>query len=373
MTMRVEIVRTPGRMAEVGPAWDALWRRGDQSIFQSHGWIDAWWSSKRASNLSRLCVGLCWVEDKLVVVMPFTTHWHRGVRVLEWAAKDCSDYCDAIVDPDRADGWRCLENVWAAVANSGHFDVAYLSHVRPDAVVSKMIDGWQKSVKLKHSQRSARSLQVRNDAADGHSWFRSLNKKARNNHTRGMRIVGETGPVAIRVSEPGDSIEAVLERMIELKQQWLVNTGQSNNILNDDALILRALVKELGRKQMLRLFSIHCGDTVVAGSLNIVTGTHMQAFFSAYDPQFDRASPGTLVMVEYLMWAFDKGMTEVDFLCGEEEYKFKFANAQVDLVSFVGARTLIGKLALAFSERLDRARKPEARTEPPQLARALEA
>jgi CelD/BcsL family acetyltransferase involved in cellulose biosynthesis len=63
-------------------------------------------------------------------------------------------------------------------------------------------------------------------------------------------------------------------------------------------------------------------------------------------------------MVEYLTWAFNQGMTEVDFLCGEEQYKFKFATTQTDLVSYVGARTWVGSIALAVGERLDKTRQP---------------
>lgn len=359
MSMQTELVTTAERLAEIGLAWDALWNRSNQSVFQTHGWITAWFRSRQVGDRARLCVGLCWAEDRLVAVMPFITRRHRGVRVLEWAAKDCSDYCDAIVDPDSSVGWRALERVWAAVVTAIGFDVAYLSHVRPDAAVGALFTGWSRQIRLKPGHRSARSLQVAGDGASGHGWFRALNKKARNNHTRGMRIVGETGPVTVRVSEAGCEADAVLERMIALKQEWLVSSGQKNEILNDDALVLRALIKELSRQKVLRVFSIHCGETLVAGSLNIVSGTSMQAFFAAYDPVFDRASPGTLVMVEYLTWAFDHGVTEVDFLCGEEQYKFKFATAQTDLASYVGARSWIGSIALAVGERLDRSRQPE--------------
>ncbi len=373
MTTQAEIVTSLDRLVEVGPAWDALWNRSSRSVFQSHGWIMAWFGSRRPGDQSRLRVGLCWADGQLLAAMPFITRRHRGVRVLEWAAKDCSDYCDAIADPDPSVGWRALETVWAAVVASAGFDVAYLSHVRPDAAVGALFTGWSRSLRLKPGHRSARSLQVGGGGANGHDWFRSLNKKARNNHTRGMRILGETGPVSVRVSEAGHAADAVLERMIALKQEWLVSTGQKNEILDNDALVLRALIKELARQKVLQVFSIHCGETVVAGSLNIVSGLRMQAFFAAYDPAFDRASPGTLVMVEYLIWAFNHGMAEVDFLCGEEQYKYKFTTAHTDLASYVGARTWIGSIALAAGERLDRMRQPEKAVEAMSPGRLAEA
>ena len=373
MSMQTEIVTSPDRLAEVGQAWDALWSRSSQSVFQSHGWIMAWFGSRRAGDQSRLRVGLCWADGQLLAAMPFITRRHRGVRVLEWAAKDCSDYCDAIVDPDPGTGWEALEKAWAAVVASTGFDVAYLSHVRPDAMVGTLFAGWSRSMRLKPGHRSARSLQVGGGGASGHNWFRALNKKARNNHTRGMRILGETGSVAVRVNEAGPAADAALERMIALKKDWLVSTGQKNEILDNDAFVLRALIKELARQKVLQVFSVHCGEAMVAGSLNIVDGTRMQAFFAAYDPAFDRASPGTLVMVEYLTWAFDHGIAEVDFLCGEEPYKFKFATAHTDLASYVGARTWIGSIALAVGERLDRARQPKTPGELASPGRLAEA
>lgn len=355
-SLRTEIVDAPSRLAEVGAAWDTLWRRGDQSVFQSHGWISAWCSSRPASDQSRLCVGLGWLGADLVVVMPLATRRHRGVRVLEWAAKDCSDYCDALVDPGSAVAGRTLEQVWLAVVASGRFDLAYLSHLRPDAVFCSLLDRPHRSMGLKRGQRSARSLQVRNGGADGNAWLRSLGQDAQDQHVRGLRILTETGPVMVTASQPGDAIDVVLERVIALKRQYLTSRGQSNAMLIDDAAVLRALVKELDRQQALQLFSIHCGSLLVAALLNIATGARRQIFFAAHDPQFDRALPEMLVMVEYLIRSFNTAISEVDLLCVEDESEFGFANARVELASYVGARTLIGKLALGVGERLDRTR-----------------
>lgn len=354
MTLRTEIVDTSSRLAEVGVAWDALWRRGDQSIFQSHGWISAWCNSRQTDDRSRLCVALCWLGSDLVAAMPFATRRHRGVRVLEWAAKDCSDYCDALVDPGFAEGARALEQAWIAVMASGRFDLAYLSHVRPDAAFHNLLNKPQRSLKLKPGQRLARSLQVRNGAIDGQAWFQSLGKAAQDKHARGLRALAETGPVAVTASEPGDVIDAILERVIALKQQWLTDRGQSNAMLSNNAIVLRALANELDRQQALQLFSIHCGGLLVAALLNIAAGARRQVFFAAYDPKFDQVSPETLIVVEYLIRTFDTRVSEVDLLCVEDEHEFGFANARVDLASFVGAQTPIGKLALVVGEWLDR-------------------
>ena len=345
MTLRTEIVATSARWAEIGPAWDALWQRGRRSVFQSHGWIGAWWKARPPSDASRPCVALCWADGRLAAALPLATRRHRGLRVLEWAAKDCSDYCDALADPK--DGRAALQQAWAAMAASGGFDLVYLSHVRPDAAFHALLDGGQQSVRLRPGHRVARSLQVQNDGADGRAWLGRLGEEARR-HAGRLRTLGEAGPVAVEVWGPGESIDTQLERMIELK---LADTAQGGSTLDNDAAILRALVKELVRQGSLRLFTVHCGDHLAAALLNIADGAREQVFFSVHDPRFDRAEPEALVLIECLARAFDRGATVVDLLCVEDDGKYGYANARLDLASYVGARTLAGRLALAVAAR----------------------
>ena len=368
MSPRFELVTSPARLAEIGPQWDALWSRSGLGIFQSHGWVTAWWMSRAAGDRSTLCIGLGWNAGQLAAIIPCTTRRHRGVRVLEWMAKECSDYCDVIADPAAASGRAATAAVWAELSRAGGFDIAYLSHVRPDAAIRLLTGGDSgPAVALRAGPRGDKSLQVRAHGLDGHAWFRALTKKARNNHTRGKRIVGESGTVNVRIYQPHENIDDVLDRMIVLKREWLATTGQVNRLLDDDARTLRRLVAELSRQGVIQVFSLDCDDRMVAASVNILHAGRMQAFFATYDPQFDRASPGTLIMVEYLIWAFDNGFSEVDFLCGEEDYKYKFANAQTDLAGYVGARTLLGRLALAVGEHLDRNRLAKEKAEAPAV------
>ena len=73
----------------------------------------------------------------------------------------------------------------------------------------------------------------------------------------------------------------------------------------------------------------------------------MQAYLTSYDNEFERGSPGMLLIINYVRWAFDNGLTEVDFLRGDEPFKVRLANIEVVLNNYVAARTFIGTAALA--------------------------
>ncbi len=117
--------------------------------------------------------------------------------------------------------------------------------------------------------------------------------------------------------------------------------------------------------------------------MNIEDGSRLLAFLAAYDPTFDRASPGTILMVEYIRWAIDNGFTMVDFLCGDETYKDRFADIRNELASFAGPRTPIGWAAITAEKWAGNARPAlsrlrqsavaaggEWKTAPVQLARS---
>jgi CelD/BcsL family acetyltransferase involved in cellulose biosynthesis len=111
--------------------------------------------------------------------------------------------------------------------------------------------------------------------------------------------------------------------------------------------MLAALVDGLSRLGALRIVVMECGDQVVAASINAVQGKRLLAFFATYDPVVARASPGIMLMTHYIRWALDNGISEIDFLRGEEVYKFEFANHVVELDVFVAGRSAVGAAVLA--------------------------
>jgi len=349
---RVEVVCDAARFQAVEAAWLALWRRSEADVFQHPGWIAAWWQGCGGSY--RLRIGLAWQGEELVAALPLAVRSWRGLRLLEWAAQSFSDYCDVVGSP------AALEELWAAVAAVGGFDVVRLKNITPDARVLTVL----RQLGLREwPERHPHDLclRVASQWPSGEAWFRSLNKKKRNNHTRGARILAEFGEVAHRQYRPGEALGPVLERLTALKRDWLRANRLRSPLLDGNVDVLPRLVQALSQIGSLCIFTIECDGEIVAGSVNVVQKDKMMAFFSAYDPKYDRASPGISLMTEYTRWAFDRGITVVDYLKGREPYKFEFANAAVELTSVVQGWSLLGKALLAGLTALAAAKRLRAR------------
>ena len=115
-----EIITTTGRLMEVGPAWDMLWRAGRPGMCSRAMAGSPPGGVPGQRGTARVCAWAC--AGQGMTWSPCCRSRRAGTaasRVLEWAAKDCSDYCDALVDPERAEGVPPLEQIWAAVAAAG--------------------------------------------------------------------------------------------------------------------------------------------------------------------------------------------------------------------------------------------------------------
>ena len=333
MSIKCELVRDRKRFDALAPAWQTLWRKVDASIFQSHAWISAC-----LADHDRLNIALAWHGDELLAVLPLVVRRRAGVRMLEWAAQSYSDYCDAIVRPE-AD--VLLELLWRRVRRAGGFDVVWLKQISPHARLLPLAQRMNGHSPL----RTEFCLQVGSSQwSSGQAWFRTLNKKTRNDHLRGKRILAQMGETVFReLSEP---LGPLLDWATRLKRQWLRTHKLESPIFDNGINLLPRMVQALAELGVLKIFLLECGGVPVAISINAVQDAKMLAFFATFDPEYDRGSPGIVLMTEYTMWAFDRGIKVVDYLRGKEPYKFKFADAMIELTTFAKAKTLRGRFAM---------------------------
>ncbi|MDR3529381.1 MAG: GNAT family N-acetyltransferase [Rhodopila sp.] len=358
MTFRIEVVTEPGRFEEICQAWRQLWERSGAHIFQSHDWITGWSTGIRDRRDVKLRVALAWDGDRLAAAMPCAVHRRAGLRVLTWAAQLFSDYCDGLIDP----GYRragVLTLLWNELRRSGGFDLISLQQVRPDAQCRDFLDQLaQGGSGLQSADREERCMRIENCWPDGDAFFRSLNKKGRNNYTRGKRILAELGgEVRFRIIDATEPVGPVVDEILRLKEAWLRATNPTSPLLGADGFVLRAILDKAWQSGLAKIFLLECGDGIAAASINFVYANRMEAYLTSYDARFERASPGTILIVEYARWSFDRGLKYVDFLRGDEAFKFRMANAETVLSSFAGARTLMGHVAVSGHRWLTRRRQ----------------
>ncbi|AMX91964.1 GNAT family N-acetyltransferase [Mesorhizobium sp. M7A.F.Ca.US.014.04.1.1] len=369
---RIEIATSPERLAEIAPAWAALWQRAGGLVFQHPDWISAWWHTTPHQDRRGLRIGLVWSGERLEAVIALATFWRSGIRMLEWAAKDHCDYGDVLLAPDAEP--QILPQLWQHILDDSGFDLAYLNRLLPDARFRTLLGPaapGQGSI-LQPSHRSEVSYRVSSAGQRGAQWFESQSKKTRQNYRRGYKFMEEGGALRFRLMDAHEAREPVLERVAALKRLWLAKHGRVSDLFDEGSPALPALISVLAGLGLLRIFVLEREDEIIAISINFEQHGTMMAFVTTYDPAFERASPGMVLMMDYIQWSFDRGLTTIDFLCGGEDFKRRFATHSVILSSVVGGRNLRGRLA-ALADRARHAAQSWRPEKPAQQAELVAA
>ncbi len=346
-----EIVTSPVEFIRLADEWDEFWQGAHGAVFQSHAWISAWLRGDPDAKKWRLHVAVARREGRVAAILPLAVRRYHGVRVLEFAAQRFSDYCDGIGPPD------LLQDLWSKVIQQGGFDVIRLRNVASEAATRPAFAGASLSFLIEAEDEV--SLRLRSVWPNGDAWLRTLNKKKRSNHARGRRMLAELGDVTIERFHHAMPVD-VIRQLADLKTRWLRDTEAESALLDDGPGLLTALAESLAKVDRLYAFVVRCGGEIVAGAINATHGKRVWAYFSAYDPKFQRVSPGILLMTEYTQRALDDGFEEIDYLRGNETYKFEFATMHARLSRFTGAVTLPGRLALSAVRLQEALRKRRA-------------
>lgn len=347
MKYRIEVVTDAERFVAVRDAWQCLWVKSGGYIFQSHDWISGWLGGVTSRRDIKLLTALAWDADRLAGVMPCAVHKRRGFGVLHFTAQSFSDFCDCLIDPEE-DRAVVLAQLWAGLVQAAGFDLINLQQIRPDACCRAFFESLPSAGAAWRVEPQERCLRIDNHWPNGVAFFRSLNKKARNNHTRGKRILTELGgDVRFSVVEPGDPAGTLIEEILRLKEIWLRANDPRSPMFGPDGAVLRKMIDHARLSGLAKIFTLQTGGKIAAASINFVYHDRVEAYLTSYDAEFERASPGTILIVESAQWCFDRKMKLIDFLRGEEAFKFRLANAETLLSTVKGARTLVGHMALS--------------------------
>ena len=246
--------------------------------------------------------------------------------------------------------------MWGEVCAHTRFDVSLLNRLLPGAFAWSLRQAEGLRPRLADNRRLEHSMRVTGVWADGEAWFGHFPKKIRQNYKRGVKFLEEGASLRFRLLEPHEDFELVLAQLAAFKRLWLARTGITAPLFDEGAPLLPALGHVLHRAGMLRIFVLERDGKVIAISMNFVEGRSLRAFVTAYDPTFQHGSPGMVLMMDYIRWAFDNGLDEVDFLTGDEDFKNRFANEAVPLASIAGAGSALGHLAMLADEVATRAR-----------------
>ncbi len=152
-------------------------------------------------------------------------------------------------------------------------------------------------------------------------YLASLNKKDRHELRRKLRRLLDSGAnvelsVLAEQSEVVGAMDAFLELHVGSRQD------KTDFMTPEMASFFRRMASAMSGQGLIRLFMLRVDGRAVAAVLCFDAGSQLYMYNSGYDPEYASLSVGLVSKALCLRWAIENGKEGLDFLRGDEPYKY---------------------------------------------------
>jgi CelD/BcsL family acetyltransferase involved in cellulose biosynthesis len=161
------------------------------------------------------------------------------------------------------------------------------------------------------------------DGADYEGFLSTLGKKERHEIRRKVRRAEAAGEVRLTVSA---NPLADLDDFIDLHQKRWGADGLFPPTAGGDCSrrFFRHLFRHFGPNGAVRLTRLTVADRLVASGIHFEDGDRIGYYNAGVDPDARDLSPGVVMVAEYVKLAIASGRRRIDFLRGNEPYKYEW-------------------------------------------------
>ncbi len=311
--------------ALVDPWNDLLERSITVSPFLRHEFLRVWWSTRGGGEWEE---GDLWIAiasesgGQLVGAAPlFASHNRNGdLNLYLIGSIEIADTLDVLVEPDLAAGFFASLLEALEVAGPPNWKSIDLQNI-PEA--SPTLSGLTAAAYERGWSHIQQRLAVSPYVSLHGSWetyLEGLESKQRRELKRKIRRA-ESYPSSVtwRISDTAEldrDIGAFLALMETdpAKAEFLTDAMREQ---------FRKMVLTLGESALIQLAMLFVGDELACGYLNLDYHGKLWVYNSSVNPDYFRLSPGWVLMGYIIQWAIEEGRSEVDFLRGSEDYKYR--------------------------------------------------
>ncbi|MCA9245775.1 MAG: GNAT family N-acetyltransferase [Planctomycetales bacterium] len=184
------------------------------------------------------------------------------------------------------------------------------------------------------------------------------------------KLEREIGPVRLAFHEPG---EEATQFVIRSKIEQYHRIASVNHLAPDWTRALLSDIRDFQSEAFAGVLSVlYAGDRLAAAHLGMRSRDTLHYWYPAHHADFEKYSPGLVLLEEVARAAADQGITRIDLGKGDEPYKARFASDVAQVAEgTIDLRPIAGPLCRGLSAARAWVRQSPLRTPAEQLVRGM--
>lgn len=326
--METRLIKDSMGFASLEPFWNRLVVGSVANTCHStFEWLFTWW---RHFGADRQLLLIAAYEDSAPVGLAplYVDACAAAFRNLHFIGQGLSDYADFITPRDRPDVTEALVSALLDLRSSWDgMDLEEIPAQSPNkALLDRAIEAgrvpavWQTTVRCPYlpiegsweAFYATMGKGFRHEVRNKLNRWNKLNKEQRNG-------------LELRYVDRREVDSVFVDEVVALSGERRSADGHRSPFLNHpDQEFLREVLPLMGRQNQLRVGELRCGDTLLAFMLAYHWQGVVYTWNTQYDPAYAEYSLGRIVLVSLAEQSFRESCHELDFMRGEEPYKFQW-------------------------------------------------
>ena len=327
--MKFNIITTTEAWDNLAADWNALLESSASHVpFLRHEYQQAWWQTRGGGEWnpegSHLKIVTAEEDGELIGIAPlFSTLDQQNQPVLMFIGSiEVSDYLDFITSPQNLPRFipALLEFLNKQADPACHRLDLY--NILQDSPSLSALEASAQSMGWKFTREKLQPAPFITLPGDWETYLSGIDKKQRHEIRRKLRRLEEASLTSdLYICDDPQVLSTETLAFIEMmagdpaKQAFLTQAMRQH--LNNTA-------KVAFDHNWLQLAYFTIGGDKAAAYMNFIYNRRIWVYNSAYNAEYSLYSPGWVLLALLIQWAIENGLQELDFMRGDESYKYKF-------------------------------------------------
>jgi CelD/BcsL family acetyltransferase involved in cellulose biosynthesis len=326
--MKLQVYRNLQDLELLAKSWNQLVEESASHVpFLRYEYLTSWWQTLGGGEWENgdLFVVVARTEDgdiNGIAPLFFTKNLDGKPALMFLGSIEISDYLDVIVRPDDLPNF--VDALLEFLTESGvpAWEVLDLYNLLEDSPTLEVLKDSAARLGLTHTQEQLQPAPRVALPEDWDTYLAGIQKKQRHEIRRKIRRA-EGAPEGIRwyIVEDETTLEDEIEAFLELmaydhhKEKFLTDVMRTQ---------MKAAIHTAFQAGWLQLAFLEVGGEKAAAYLNFDYANQLWVYNSGLNFEMGYYSPGWVLLGYLIQWAIDNGRTALDFMRGDENYKYRF-------------------------------------------------
>ena len=326
--METRLIRDSTGFASLEPFWNRLVAGSVANTCDStFEWLFTWWKYFGADR--RLLLIAAYEDSVPVGLAPlYVGNGTTEPRDLHFLGQGLSDYADFITPRDRSDVTEALVSALLDLRLS--WDGMDLEEIRAESPSRGFLDGVREEGSVPAVWQTTVQCPYLPIEGGWEAFYATMGKgfrhEVRNKLNRwNSRSDGRIEGLELRYVDRREVDSVFVDEVVALSGERRSVDGHRSPFLNHpDQEFLREVLPLMGQRNQLRVGELRSGNALLAFMLAYHWQGVVYMWNTQYDPTYAEYSLGRMVLVSLAEQSFHEGCHELDFMRGEEPYKFQW-------------------------------------------------